>query len=349
MADVVYPSSYNTYVPDHNATNQMVIDYARNINKFAVNKYTQVIPVKKQTGFYLEMTVEEAGRILQTDLRNVLWPDGSPAPEGNDGTESFIFQEYRTDRRAWPVLLGDLTIDQASWNILAQHSSIKARQAMTARTQLAVTALTTATNYDASHRLAITSITGNTGRWDQSTTARQDIKRSLNEGADVIMQDTLSAIDLDDLIVVISPALAKKMSVTQEIVDYLKGSPEALAQVRGELPGSNTMFGLPDKLYGYPIVVEKTVKVTTKKGATTSRSYVMPETTPVMCARPGSLVGVADAPNFSTCCCFALEEMTVETKREDDNRRVIARVVENLVYEIVAKASGILFSSASEE
>jgi len=186
MADVVYPSSYNTYVPDHNATNQMVIDYARNINKFAVNKYTQVIPVKKQTGFYLEMTVEEAGRILQTDLRNVLWPDGSPAPEGNDGTESFIFQEYRTDRRAWPVLLGDLTIDQASWNILAQHSSIKARQAMTARTQLAVTALTTATNYDASHRLAITSITGNTGRWDQSTTARQDIKRSLNEGADVI-------------------------------------------------------------------------------------------------------------------------------------------------------------------
>ena len=54
-----YPSASNTFVRDHDATNKMVIDYARNINKFPVNKYAQIIPVKKVAGYYLEMTVEE--------------------------------------------------------------------------------------------------------------------------------------------------------------------------------------------------------------------------------------------------------------------------------------------------
>jgi hypothetical protein len=218
---------------------------------------------------------------------------------------------------------------------------------MTARTQLAVTALTTAANYDSSHRLDVTAISGNTGRWDQSTTARQDIKRSLNTAAEVILDDTLAAVELDDLVLVISSALASALSLTQEIVDYIKASPEALAQVKGELPGSNTIYGLPDKLYGFPLVVEKTRKVTTIKGATTSRSQILAIGTPFMVARPGGLVGVADAPNFSTCVCFAQEEMTVETLRDPNNRRTMGRVVENVVYKVVAPASGVLFSNAA--
>ena len=122
---------------------------------------------------------------------------------------------------------------------------------------------------------------------------------------------------------------------------------EALAQVRGELTGTNTMYGLPDKLYGFPIVVEKTRKVTTKKGATTSRSQVLAKATPFMCARPGGMVGVADAPNFSTGVVFAYEEMTVETLREASNRRTLGRVVENVVAKVVAPASGVLFQSAA--
>ena len=42
-----YPSAQNTFIRDHDATNKMVIDFARNVNKFAVNKYTQTVPVKK--------------------------------------------------------------------------------------------------------------------------------------------------------------------------------------------------------------------------------------------------------------------------------------------------------------
>lgn len=346
-APASYPSAQNVFVRDHDASNKMVIDFARNVKKFAVNQYVQIIPVKKTAGLYLEMTVEEAGRILYTDMRDRLWYDGQPAPEGNDGTESFLWKPFQTVRYAFAFLLGDLTIEQASWNILAQHSSIKSRQAMTARTQLAVTALTTTGNYSASHVKDVTAISGNTGNWAQSTTARQDIKRSLIAMAEQILDDTLAAIEMDDLVLVISSALAGELSECQEIVDHIKGSPDALAQVRGELPNGNVMYGLPEKLYGFPVVIEKTRKVTSKKGATTARSQILAKGTPFMVARPGGLVGVADAPNFSTCVLFCQEEMTVETLRDAPNRRTQGRVVENLVAKVVAPASGGLFTNAA--
>jgi hypothetical protein len=342
-----YPSQSNVFVRDHDATNKMTIDFARNIRDFAVNQYVQVVPVKKIAGYYLKMTIEEAGRIQHTDLRNFLWPDGQPAPEGAEGTESFEYLGYETKRYAFPFQLGDLTVDQASWNILAQHASIKSRQAMTARTQLAVTVATTTSNYDSTHVLDIPTISGNSGKWSESTTARGDIKRSLFTAAEKILDDTLAGITYDDQIVVISSGLAAQIAESQELVDYIKSSPEAYAQIRGELPSRNKFYGLPDTLYGFKLVVEATRKVTTKKGATTARSSVLPIGTPFMCSRPGGLVGVADAPNFSTHVVFAHEEMTVETLRDAPNRRTTGRVVENVVAATVAPVSGVLFQNAA--
>jgi len=343
----VHPSAYNVFVKNHDATNKMVVDFARDPKKFAVNQYVQVVPVKDLAGYYLKVTVEEAGRILYAGLENFVWHDGAEAPEGNDALEKFEYLEYRCMRRAFPFTIGDLTVEQATWDILAQHASIKARQSMTARTHLAVSALTTTGNYDSSHVLNVPSISGNLGKWTQSTTARQDIKRSLNTAAEVILDDTLGAIEIDDLVVVINSALAARLAETQEITDYIKGSPESLAQVRGELPGRNTMYGLPDKLYGYPIIVEKTRKVTSAKGATRAASQILATATPFMCARPGSLIGVAGAPSFSTATIFAQEEMTVETLKDTRNRRTLGRTVDTVAAVLTAPASGILFQNAA--
>lgn len=341
----VLPSAHNVFVKSMDASNKLVVDYARNVNSFAVNRYCQIIPVKKIAGYYMEMTIEEAGRILHTDGRNFLWYDGEPAPDNVEGTEKFEFKDFRCERYAYGVPLGDLTVEGADWDILAQYASIKARQAMTMRTQLVVNALFTNTNFDSTHRLDATTISGNTGKWSESTTARQDIKRSLEVAAELILDDTLAAVDVADLVLVMSSSLAKAISLSQEIVDYIKGSPEALAQIRGELPGSNTIYGLPDKLYGFKLVVDPTRKVTSKKGGTTVRAQVVTSTAAVLCARPGSLVGVAGAPNFSTVALFAQEEMTVETKRDDDNRRVKCRVVDTVAAKVIAPASGVYIAS----
>jgi len=343
----VYPSSANVFIRDHDASNKMVVDFARNVKDFTLNQYVQVVPVKKTAGFFMHMTIEEAGRIQQADLRNFSWPDGQPAPEGAEGTESFEFKAFETKRFAYAFQLGDLTIDQATWNILAQHASIKSRQAMTARTQLVITQATTTANYDASHVIDVPALAGNSGKWSESTTGRQDIKRSLFTAAEKILDDTLAAINPEDLVLVISSGLAAEIAQCQEIVDYIKGSPEAYAQIRGELPNRNAFYGLPEKLYSFNLVVEATRKVTSKKGATTSRASVLSKATPFLCSRPGGLVGVADAPNFSTHVLFAQEEMTVETLRDAPNRRTTGRVVENIIAKTVAPVSGVLFQNAA--
>lgn len=343
-----YPGAQNTFVPSHEASNSLVVNFSRDASKFAVNKYTQITPVKQVMGYYLKMTIEQAGRILNTDLKDFIWPDGMPAREGNDETESHEFLPFKTVRYLYPVMLGDLTIDQASWNILEQYSRIQAQRAMTARTQAAINVLTNTANYDAAHRLDVTAISQNSGRLDQSTTARQDIKRTLHTAAELIMDATLATVGLGDLQFVINSSAAAKLARCQEIVDYIKGSPDASAMVKGELKAQNPNvdYGLPPQLYGVPLVVEATRKVTSRKGASRAASQVLTESTPFICARPGELEGVEGAPSFSTCTGFFQEEMTVETKRDPDNRRTQARIVENFQYVQTAPATGVLFSNA---
>lgn len=347
-SSTVFPSGTNTFAPSVEASHNLVVDFGRNANDFAVNRYTQIAPVKNNVGLYVLMTVEQAGRILNSDLANFAWYDGQTAPEHNDGTESFQMPSFATKRYNYGFNLGDLSIDQATWDILAQNSRIAAQQAMTGRTQLSITALTTAANYASTHTSDVASIAGNTGKWTLSTTARQDIQRSLHTAANQIKLDTLSAVKENELIVVISPDCARQIRVCQEIVDYIKGSYQALAQVRGELPGRNVTYGLPDKLYGYELVIEDAVKVTSRKGATKVSSYVLPGTTAFMCARPGSLVAPSsEGPNFSTCTLFMKEEFTVEVERENWHRRTKGRVVEDLQAVMTAPVTGYLFTNVT--
>lgn len=341
-----FPSAYNTFVKSHDASNKLTVNFSRNIKDFAVNSYVQIQPVKKPAGYYREVTVEEAGRLLNSDLADFAWADGQEAPPDWDGTESSQYKEFRTRRYKFGATVGDMTVEHADYDLEDEHAAIKAQQAMTARTQLVCTALTTTGNYGTGHYSTVSGISGNTGNWAASTTARQDIKRSLNYAANVILKDTLAAVNINDLVLVMSPGCAMAISQSQELVDHIKGSPEALAQIRGELPGQNAIFGLPDKLYGFPIIVEKTAKTTSRKGATRAVSYVLGDTTPFMVSRPGGLVGKFGAPSFSTCVLFMLEEMTQEKLHDTNNRLTRIRVVENYDVKLVAPVSGYLFTSA---
>lgn len=345
-----FPASSNVYVKSHEASGKMIVDFSRNTKDWAVNKYCQLIPVKKDSGYYAKMTVEVAGRILNADLSEFDWPDGQPARANMQSwgnTESFEFLEFKTRRRKHDFTIGYKTADQASWDIIAQHARIHGQACMTARTQLAITAATTAGNYPAAHTSAVASISGVSGNWAASTTARMDIKRSLEHACETILDSTLAAINLDDLCLVISTGLAKELSLTQEIVDYIKGSPDALAQVRGELPNDNVFYGLPAKLYGVPLVVEKTRKVTSAKGATRVVAPILADSTPFITARPGELEApYSSAPSFSTLTMFVYEDMSVESKDDSDDRLHYGRVVDDIALVVTAPVSGFLFTSA---
>jgi hypothetical protein len=346
----VFPggSQANTYVPNTDATRNMVVDFSRNVNSFPLNKYVQIVPVTKDVGYYTVMTIEEAGRILDSTLANHLWADGEEAPSDRGRTESFVFTSYNTKRYVFNFRLGKKAAEQASWDILAQHGRIKAQQAMTGRTQILVTLATTGANWGG-NTIAVSSITGVTGKWDVSTTARTDIKRSINYGVEQIMKATLGGVSYDDIKLVISPGEARLISVSQEIVDYLKQSPDSLAYIRQDL-GPNAAYGLPEKLYGVEVVIENTVKVTSRKGATRAASYIWADTVALLVARPGGLMAAKDsqaAPRFSALSLFMYEEMSVESKFDPDNRLEKGRVVEDFAAAVTSQLAGFLFTATT--
>lgn len=348
----VYAGPFNVFVPNHEASGRMVVDFARNPNQFALPRYVKYVPVDKMTGLFLKMTVEERGRVLTTSGDEFSWADGAEdTGNGNDGLESFLWSNYLCVRKRYRFNLGEMTVDQASWDVLQQHLQIKVQQAMTMRTLAAYTALTTPGNYASGHTSAVSSISGNTGNFAQSTSARGDIQRSLFTAYEKIMDDTLAGVKgMDDFVFVMGSGLAAEIAETQEIRDYIKGSPDAYAQIRGELSDQNPwkLYGLPTHLYGFPIVIDATRRTTTRKGQTTSRSAVWSTSNACLITRPGGLDGVADAPNFSFCSMFIYDkyDMLTETMYDQPNKRTIGRVVDAFQANVTANQAGYLFTSA---
>lgn len=344
----VYPGGSNTYVKNHDATGRLTVAFSRNPNKFPLARYGQYAPVDQDAGYYLKINIEEAGRLVGGDLDAYVWPDGADRPRSNSGTEKFSFADYRTERMNYDFELGDKAANQATWDIKPHHIAIQSQKAMTARTRRTVQALSNTASWDASHISAVASIPGVTGRWDLSTTQRADIKRSLNHGHKIIETDTLATVTREQLHLVVGADTARAMGESQEILDYIKGSPQAYAQVKGDLPNFNKEYGLPEELYGIPVTVENSVMVTSRRGATPVKTYVMQDGDAFLISRVGALEeGVAGAPTFSTLTIFLFEELTVEQKDDRDNRRQEGHVVDDFHAVLTAPVSGFYFQTAT--
>ena len=322
-----------------------MIDFSRNLTDFALNHYTKLTPVDKMTGYYLEMTLEEAARVLSADDAEHDWPDGADAPDSNDGTESFEFKDFKTRRKAYTARLGNLGTEQASWDIIAQHSRIKAQQAMTARTMEALGVLTNVNNYLTGHQSNVADISGNSGTWAQSTSGRQDIQRTINHIAKTIGKATLSTVKKKDLVLVVSPDAATEIAESQEIVEMLKGSRYGAPYIEGK-QWDNSDWGLPGDLYGVKLVVEDAVKVTSRKGASAvAKDYVLAGADAMIVARPGALEGMYGSPEFSSCSIFVYSDFETYTKNDKDNEVTKIRIVDNRKAVMTAPVSSFLLSN----
>ena len=325
----------NTYVPNFEASGRLTVAYSRNVKDFPLNKYTTLVPVRQLTGYYLRITPDNIGRITQNDGGEFVWPDGNDAPQGDWNLMDHEFFTYLATRYTYPFRLGYLSVDQGAWDILATHQDMAANQAMRFRTKKVITKLETASTWSGVGHTAAASAT-----WDTGTSTNPVIKKDLHTAAISILKDTMNAVQPKDLILVISHELAELMSRSQEIHTYLKESPYALAQIRGDVESQNGKWGLPDQLYGYNIVIEDTYIETAKVGAASSKAAVKDKDNALLIARPGGLVGIYGGASFSTCSIFSQEEMTVEQKDDVDNRRYLGRVVDTFGVEVVSPISG---------
>ena len=150
---------------------------------------------------------------------------------------------------------------------------------------------------------------------------------------------------IKDLSVVFNVTTAQAMASSTEIQDYLKQSPVALQQVRGDVENQNGIWGLPTILYTLNLVVEDAVRVSINKNPandlTVLPGFVMPDGIAYMLARQGKLEGLAGSRSYSTVQCFFYrDEMTAETMYEQIHKRYLGRVISNYVPVIASTFSG---------
>jgi hypothetical protein len=338
MAYVTVGGGLNTYVPSTNAlaTGALQVEFTRAVNSFAITRYAQIVACNQQTGYYLRLDSDDNVRV--TDVNEFAWPLGNDRPVGKMNQHDFV--TFTAQRFAFPFYIPNETVKQAAWDIVAQHARSKAQLAMTARSMrtataltntAAVTAFTAAGNYQAS-------ASGWKGVWTSSST--NVIQASIQDALQRISLATGGAVRSEDICMVISPTVANIISQADEIRNYVKNYPAALPFLQGSDIFSR--YGLPPNLFGVSVVVDDSVKVTSRKGASsTTRGFVYGNSA-VFVSRPGGLIGVEGSTSFSTCQIFAFEDMTVENWDDPKDRRIEGRVIDNSTSELVAPVSGFL-------
>ncbi len=339
VAAFTSPNSNSTYIKDWEASGRLAVGYSRNPKKFRASKYIQIKEVNKQSGYYLQIDQYVAMNLVGGDIDSFVWTDGMPRPILNNSKQRFRWLPFQTVRRNFGDRNGKLAIDQAEFDLSGLTQAAQAQLAMTARTRQIHKALALSGNWDASHRVDVTTIPGG-GQWSAALSTTPFIRKACNYAVNQIMLDTGSKLEEEDLNLVINPRTAYTISQTQELLDFVKQSPDALDQIRTRT-GKWSRFGLPDRLFGLDVVVEDAVMDTAAKGiATRTPTYVMPDAVAYILARPGGIEAPAGGPSFSTVTFMAYEEMTVERNVDTWNRLEDDAVVDNGVAVVTSPVSG---------
>ncbi len=342
-----FPGPLNTYVPNHEATKNLTVGFTRNPDAFNLPKYCQYVETKQMTGYWLRMGHSEQVRIL--DDQSHLWNDGDERPLFVNDHERFNFVPFITKRRIYGTTLGDLTKDQASWEIEPQHLQIASTKLMTNRTQRMITTATTSTNwtvaasgdFDLSVDHTDTATNYGGGKLDVGTSTAPYLKKAFEKVAVTIDIDTEGIVKPGEMYVLMNPYDARLIGASPEIVDFAK------EEINTGL-GPNNKFGLPSEIHGFKIIIENASRVTSQKGDTLVRSYIIPSGTLLFVSRPGQLTGVYGSPSFSTLTLFHYgPDAQVETIYEPLNKRTVLGATENATEAVTAVASGFLMTACT--
>lgn len=336
MAEVA-PGSANTYVPTFSeATGLVQVEFSRNPSSFALNQYSKLVPVSKDTGYYLSIDEEEQARVVT--LSDWMWADGNDAPEGIQNDHEFT--AYRTERHAPTFQLGNKASSNADFEIIAAHARMAASKCMRIRSYRASTVLTTSGNWPTGTTDSAGNVGG--GQWQGSSSANGYIQKSFNGVVEAILANTNEAVTAADITCVMSDVTAHVITESPEYKDFFQGSPFAVNMVRGA--GEFNEFLLLSQFFGVGgIIVDPTSRVTNRKGGTKARSRLYDDDV-VFVSRVGGQMGTEGVPDFSTLSIFAYEDLTVETEDDTWNRRVRGRVVDDSAIVLTAPLSGYLLT-----
>jgi len=347
MAEYGVGGGLNTFVPTFSpATGQIQIEFTRSVNRFPITQYAQIVPVQQMSGYYLRIDEQETARVANT--QDLQWPLGEDRPTGINS--DFEFNQFTTQRFQTSFNIPQETARQAQWDIVASHARIAAAKMMTHRSLRMATQLTTSGNYNTSggnqnyYANATDLVSGASGIEGTG----DGVQRIVRAAIERIVQNTVGAVSSKDIIMIVNPITARLMATNDGVRDYIKATPHALQFLQGD--STFAAYGLPQTLFGLGgVVVDDTVRVSSRKGATDARSFLYGTATApgiVFVSRPGGLVG-NEGPSFSTATVFAYEDMTVETLDDPWNRRIRGSVTDNSATVLTANLSAVYIADAN--
>jgi len=326
----------------------IIVSYSRDPKRFAVNELATITPVNHMVGYY--QRVDPASQVtVYSDPNEAVWPDGAARPSmwGQQNKNALSLLPYRCIRREKGIPIGYQEKDQSYVNLQTLATESLASIMMTHRAVGFYGKALNSANYLTTNTFDCTAGVG--GKWSSATGTNPYIYNSLNKAALAINQQTAGAIRLTDLTLVLSPNAAYQTAATQEIRDYIAHSPAALAQIKGDTPGQNANWQLPDRLYGIKVVVDQTIQNTAPRLQALSPSYVAGDTTALLLCRPGDVPTEAMQIQsaFSTWHFFlySKEEMMVEVLDDYYNKRYYVGMTDTWDVEMVSPETAALVTS----
>lgn len=339
---VNFPGAYSSFVPA--ATAGFVVNYSRDPKKFKINEMMTLFPMDLPAGVVFRLKPEAQARV-NANPQYYEWPDGQPRPIQAENAQDFDTITWTCKRRQVSHPMGYQLTQNAVWDIESTQNNVLANKAMMLRALDFYTVAQDTATYTATD--TATNLGG--GKWDVATSTARYIQKSIQAAIEVIVQNTVEAVQPTDLVLVVGPTVARKMAASAEIADYLAQSPFAKEWLEFEaFKNQLATWGLPPFLYGIRLIVDTLVKETSAFGASSlSKSFATGATSAYILARPGQLVGVGGNVGFSTIGAFVYksEEMLTEIIDIPLDKRKVQTVTDTIHIRSVAPDSGYLITA----
>jgi hypothetical protein len=321
---------------------QLQTNLSHNEQQFKINQFVTLAKVDQTDGLYIYHDPDEESRIPNT--QQFLWADGADAPNNFLKGQSFI--PYHALRWAKGFVVGAMTQKNCTnWDIVADQAVSATRALMNLRSYNVYSKATTAANWvdlngNAQNTSTVSSISGS-GYWDEGTSTTPYIQVALNYAIQQIELATNGAVGAENLTLVLGPKAALKMSQTDEIRNYYKGSYWSKEFMENADNGNGYRYGLGPSVYGIKVIVDNAVVNTAQRGQARNAAYQNNDVALLVC-RPNDLQGPLNTMGTITLAMF--EDVNVITEFQGFEQRTRGEVFD--IYDTILRPNtGYLFTS----
>lgn len=321
-----YPGATNVFIPSYEGigSGKLVVDFAQNIKNYQINQMVQNTPVKQISGYWMRFDPAEQVRIAENPAAYA-WQDGQVFPTGAQEKIPFINVPYALKRYGFPYPVGYIERDMAGWDEGAQATNTIGVKLMLLRTQGFYSLVTNTANYYTDNTFSVATATGAGGAtWASGTSTNPYIRETFNYVSQQVALKSNGLVGGEDLVCLIGPDVARAISRSNEIIDYIKQTPQSWTEVQGNAPNQNKNYSIPEMLYGIKVVISNEVVNYGPRGQD-NRTFFSPANQAIFLCKPGVIKANTPATSFASVHLFsyAPQEMWLTSHDEPWNQRIM--------------------------